>query len=303
MIVMEDKFEIVLPYKTYVALGNFDGLHIGHMELINKTINSAKKNNIKSMVYTFKKHPLSIINKDLTPKIIIDNDTKISYLDEIGVDLVNFVPFDEECMNMEPEKFIELLINHYNVKGVTVGFNFRFGKKNSGNIEILKKLSTEMGFELNVIEPIKIDEHVVSSTYIRNLIFNGDIEKANKLLYSNLTLAGKVVKGKRLGNKIGFPTANISFNENLIVPKVGVYYTKVQYQNESYKGITNVGYSPTVDGENFTIETHILDFKENIYGKEIKISFIKRIRDEVKFNSVYGLMEQLNRDKIFAYKQ
>lgn len=303
MIVMEDKFNIVLPYKTYVALGNFDGLHIGHMELINKTIEHAKKNNVKSMVYTFKNHPLSIINRSLAPKIILDNNTKIQYLNEIGIDLVNLVPFDYEYMNIEPRKFIELLINHYNINGITVGFNFKFGKKNSGNVKLLKELSIEMGFELNIIDPIKIDEDIVSSTYIRNLISNGYIEKANKLLYSELSLSGKVIEGKKFGNKMGFPTANIEFDQSIIIPKAGVYYTKVQYKNKFYKGITNIGYSPTVDGKNFTIETHILDFQENIYGKDIKISFISRIRDEIKFNNIYELMEQLNKDKNFAYKQ
>lgn len=301
--IIEDKFNTILPCKTHVALGNFDGLHIGHVKLINETIKSAKSNEIKSMVYTFKNHPLSIIDKEAIPKLLMDNDTKIKYLKEIGIDIVNLVPFDKDYMNIPPKKFIELLIKHYNVKGITVGFNFKFGKNNLGNVELLKELSNKYGFELLIVDPIKKDDKIVSSTYIRNLISSGEIYKANKLLYTNFFLEGYVVKGKRLGNKIGFPTANLEFNKNMIVPKVGVYYTKVEYENKIYKAITNIGYNPTVDGKNLTIETHILDFHENIYSKNIKINFVKRIRDEIKFSNLNNLIKQLNKDKNFAYRQ
>lgn len=302
MIVIKDKFNIVLPYKTHIVLGNFDGLHIGHMELIKNTVKNAKLNNLKSMVYTFENHPLSIVNQKLAPKLIINNETKLKFLEQLHIDIVNLVPFDKDYMNIEPVDFINLLIKHYNVKSITVGFNFKFGKNNLGDVKLLKKLSNELNFNLFVIEPIKINNNIISSTYIRSLISNGKINEANGLLYNNFFLEGKVVQGKHLGSKLGFPTANILVDNNMLVPQKGVYYTKTLYNGKEFKSITNVGWCPTVDGKHFTIETNILNFNENIYNKNLKINFIKKIRDEFKFNNVSELVNQINKDKEFLLK-
>ncbi|GLC32700.1 bifunctional riboflavin kinase/FAD synthetase [Clostridium omnivorum] len=305
MIVLEDKFNTKIEYKTYVALGSFDGLHSGHIGLISKTIELAKSNNAKSMIYTFKEHPLMVLNRDIAPKLIMNNNTKLEILEELSVDVVNLVPFDDEYMRMPAEVFIEKLVEYYNVVGIIVGFNFKFGYKNSGNVELLKSLSEKLGFTLHVIDPITKDGEVVSSSCIREQIKNGEVENANKLLIKPYMLDGTVVKGKQLGRILGFPTANLKYNLDFVIPGNGVYYTIIAYESKFYKGITNVGYNPSVGDTNnsLTIETYILDFDKDIYGEYIKVYFIKKFRDEIKFSSLDQLVSQLKSDKEYAEKQ
>lgn len=305
MIIIEDNFNIKLDYKTYIALGSFDGLHMGHMGLINKTIELSKQNNVKSMVCTFKNHPLSIINKDKAPKLIMDNETKLKLLENAEIDIVNLVNFDYDYMKISPEDFIINMVNHYNVQGFIVGFNYRFGYKNSGDIELLKRYSLILGFELHVIDSVTYESEVVSSSRIRSLILDGKVSDVNNMLLTPFMLKGTVISGKQLGRKLGFPTANLKYDEGFILPKNGVYYTVVEYKNSLYKGMTSVGVNPTVQSKTNTIfiETYILDFEKNIYGEELKLFFIKRMRDEVKFNSLDGLIYQLKNDKIFVKEQ
>lgn len=303
MLVYEDNFKTTLKEKTYIALGSFDGLHVGHMRLINKTIELAKENNAKSMVFTFKNHPLTIINKDIAPKLIIDNEVKSELLEKCGVDIVNYVNFNNEFMKISPEDFIKNMVKCYNVKGIIVGFNYRFGYKNLGDIELLKKLSIKFRFELNIIEPVKIDDDIVSSSKIRQLVSEGNITKANKFLNRPFMLQGTVIHGKQLGRKINFPTTNLKYNKNFVLPKRGVYYTCVKYNGEIYRGITNIGYNPTVNDKKLSIETHILGFKKDIYDENLRLYFCKRIRSEKKFNSIEELANQLYKDKNFASMQ
>lgn len=303
MIVYEDNFNIKLNEKTYVALGSFDGLHLGHMSLINKTIELAKANNARSMVFTFKNHPLTVINEEMAPKLIMNNNTKTKLLEDIGVDIVNYAEFNEEFMKINPEKFIDNILKAYNTQGFVVGFNYRFGYKNLGDIELLQNLSTTLGFELNVITPVKINGEVVSSSKVRHLISEGDITKANYFLTRPFMLQGKVVHGKQLGRKISFPTINLDYDKKFVLPRGGVYYTVVEYNDKRYRGITNIGYNPTVKDKKLSIETHILDFNKDIYGEYVNIYFYKRIRDEKKFESVEHLSKQLEIDKLYAEKQ
>lgn len=303
MIVYEDNFNIKLDEKTYIALGSFDGLHIGHMNLINKTIELARANKVKSMVFTFKNHPLTIINEEMVPKLIMNNKAKTELLKDAGIDILNYVEFNEEFMRISPEKFIENIIGYYNAKGLIVGFNYRFGYKNLGDIELLEDLSNSLGFELSVISPVKVNDEIVSSSRIRHLISEGDITKANRFLNRPFFLEGKVVSGKQLGKKIGFPTINLDYNKSLVLPRGGVYYTVVEYSGKKYKGITNIGYNPTVKDKKLSIETHIIDFNKDIYNEFVKIYFYKRIRDEKKFESLETLSKQLEKDKNYAEKQ
>ncbi|AWI04006.1 bifunctional riboflavin kinase/FAD synthetase [Clostridium drakei] len=304
MIIMEDNFKKYLQYNTYIALGSFDGIHIGHVSLVNKTIKLATKNQAKSMIFTFKNHPLSIINKEMAPKIIMDNSNKIEVLESFGLDIINMANFDKELMMLSPEDFILNLVSHYRAKGIVVGFNNRFGYKNLGDVELLKKLSKKYGFDLCVVDPVKYKAQVVSSSVIRSIISDeGDMKKVNKMLTRPFMLQGNVVKGKQLGRTLGFPTVNLNYDKRFVLPRGGVYYTLVKYEDKFFRGITNVGYNPTVEDNKLSVETHILDFDENIYNKHIKIYFVDRIRDEKKFDSVQFLAEQLKKDKIYAKKQ
>jgi riboflavin kinase/FMN adenylyltransferase len=303
MLIIKDNFKTKLQYPTYIALGNFDGLHLGHMQLINKTVELSKENYAKSMVCTFENHPLSIINPEISPKLIMDNDTKIKLLENVGIDIVNLVNFDKEFMKTTPEEFIKSMVNFYNVKGIVVGFNYRFGYKNLGDVEMLEAYSNILGYKLYVCEAVSTNSEIVSSSKIRHLISEGNVTKANELLGRCHTTIGEVIKGKQLGRTIGFPTVNLDYNRQYILPKGGVYYTVVEYDNVMYKAITNIGYNPTVEGGKLSVETHILNFDKQIYGEVIKINFVCRIRDEIKFNTIDKLKAQLLKDKDYAFNQ
>lgn len=303
MIMIDETYQNKFTEKTYIALGSFDGIHKGHLTLMREVIKLSQKNDAKSMVYTFKNHPLTIISKTSKPKIIMSNDKKIEVLKNMGIDIVCLEVFDRKLMAMEPKSFIEMLLNKFNAKGIVIGFNYRFGYKNKGDIILLKKLSKELNFELIVMKPYKEDGNVISSSLIRELIAKGKIEQANKLLTRPFELDGIVVHGKKIGRTIGFPTVNLSYNEEIILPKIGVYFTNVIIDNKIYKGITNVGNNPTVNGDNITVETYILNFSKDVYGKKIKVYFLERIREQEKFESLEILKKQLEKDKMFAYER
>lgn len=303
MVIYEDNFNMKLKDKTYVALGSFDGLHLGHISLINKVIKLAKDNNCKSMIFTFKNHPLTVINEEIAPKLLMKNEVKSKLLCEFGMDIVNYANFDEEFMKISPEDFIENLIKCYNVQGIVVGFNNRFGYKNLGDVDLLLQLSDKLGFEVYVLDPIKENDEVISSSRIRHLISEGNIEKANRYLTRPFMLQGKVVRGNQVGRKIKFPTVNLDYDKRFVLPRGGVYYSLVEYNGIPYRGITNVGYNPTVKNKKLSIETHMLEFDQDIYGENIKVFFLKRIRDEKKFNSLEELSYQIKKDKEFAKNQ
>ncbi|MBL4934889.1 bifunctional riboflavin kinase/FAD synthetase [Clostridium sp. YIM B02515] len=305
MIVLQDNFDSKLSFKTYIALGSFDGLHIGHMSLINKTLELSKHNKVKSMVYTFNNHPLSIINKDKVPKLLMDNESKLNILDKIGIDIVNLVDFNIDYMKIVPEQFVMNMLEFYNAAGIIVGFNYKFGYKNAGDVSLLEKLSKRLNFELIVMDSVMYNDNVISSSRIRNLISDGNVAEANKMLFQPFMLKGKVIKGKQLGRKLGFPTVNLQYNTEFILPATGVYYTTIEYNGIFYKGITSVGYNPTVEPINIkiSIETYILDFNKNIYDENIKVYFIEKMRDEIKFDSLDDLIRQLEKDKFYAESQ
>jgi len=300
MIIIDKDLKDIQNSNNYIALGSFDGLHIGHLSLIYKVVEVAKKNNGKSMVFTFKNHPRTFINKEEAPKLLMDNNRKVEILKIHKVDIVCFQEFDLKFMKMTPKEFVEFLVFEYNIKGFVVGFNYKFGYKNLGDVELLKKLQNEYGYELYVMEPCTYKTQVISSTRIRKALEDGEVLDASKMLDLPYTLSGEVIHGKQLGRTIGFPTANLKYNQNFILPKIGVYYTNIKVNNNIYKGITSVGNNPTVEGKTLTIETYILEFNKDIYGENIDVSFIKKIRDEKKFNSLEELKDQLQKDKSFA---
>lgn len=285
--------------KNYVALGSFDGLHYGHLSLVRKTVQVAKEENGKSMVFTYKNHPKTLVSPENVPKLIMDLDTKIQYLEEENVDIVVLRTFTKEFMSITAEDFIKLLCEDYNVKGIVVGFNFRFGHKNLGDVELLKKLQDKYGYKLYIIDQYNYESEVISSTRIRKSLVEGNVSKATEMLSKPYLIKGKVIHGKKLGRTIGFPTANLEFSDKMVIPKKGVYYTNVIYGDEKFKGLTSVGNNPTVNGTELTIETFILNFDKMIYGEEIKVYFVERIRDEVKFDSLDEMVNQIKKDEEF----
>lgn len=284
--------------KTGVGLGNFDGLHIGHMALINTLIRESQLNNLNSIVYTFTKHPENILRKKLITPLLLTEQKKIDLLGEISLDYLYFDEFNEDFSRLSPEDFVKkILLDKLNIKLAVAGYDYRFGYMGQGDIPFLKELGQKYGFKVVVIPAIKCDDEVISSTRIRNCIINGELETAYKLLGRNYSITAEVVSGRRIGNTIGFPTANIHPERFLVLPENGVYITKTLLDGKLYNSMTNVGYNPTFeDVKQKTVETHIIDFNQDIYGKKIEVFFLKKIRNEKKFESVELLKEQISKD-------
>ena len=288
--------------ESVVTIGNFDGIHKGHQVLIEKATEYAKKNNVISTVFTFNNHPVNYFKPNSIKNIITNND-KIKILKTMGVDYIINIPFDEYMTKISGYDFVkDILIDKLGAKKIIVGHDFTFARNKEGNIDLLKELSKKNGFLLEIVNCVKRDDIRISSSYIRKLILDGKVEDARKYLGRNYKLSGEVIHSKKLGRTIGFPTANISIDENIIIPKVGIYATKVYVNGTIYYGATNVGYNPTVNGNKLSIETNILEFNDDIYGKIITIEFLERIRDEKKFNGIEELKEQLQKDTKYIYK-
>ncbi|MDP2843878.1 MAG: bifunctional riboflavin kinase/FAD synthetase [Acetobacterium sp.] len=282
--------------KTYhgeeivLALGFFDGVHLGHQALLEEIKKIGQRLGCKTGVMTFKEHPLELIFPNYTPWLITSNDQKESMIKALGIDFVFLNPFTEELMKLTPEKFItDYLLKKYKVKVVVVGFNYNFGYKGSGTTSDLKELGKQYGFEVEILPPFIINTHSVSSTFIRELISCGQVDEVKTFLGRNYALSGVVVQGKGLGHQYGIPTANIKLDKKLILPSTGVYYSHVHYRGKCFNGLTNLGFNPTFEKHPFSIETYI-------YDQELTIEFLKKIRDEIKFDSIDDLIAQIRID-------
>lgn len=301
MIILDNNNRKKLTDKTYIALGNFDGLHKGHMSLINRVVDEALLNDAKSLVYTFSNHPLSVAAPERAPKLIMDNEQKLHIFRTSGIDMVAMIDFTLEYMQTSAEDFIKLLLDRYNARGLVVGFNYKYGYMNTGDVTFLQELSERLDFELIIIEPETDEEGLISSTRIRNHIIDGRVGDAANLLIEPYLMRGTVVGGKKKGKAIGFPTANMTIDERAVLPKQGVYYTNVEVNGQLYRGITSIGSNPTVSKDNpVTVETYILDFDEDIYGENIKVYYLEWMREMIKYQSMEDLKEQLRKDNNYA---
>lgn len=286
---------------TVVALGNFDGVHKGHQEIINRTVRAAEAAGIKSAVFTFSNHTSTILKNVSPVKNILYADEKKAIIEGMGIDYMFNIPFDENILVMSPEAFIEdILVDKFNIREAYCGFNFHFGYKGAGTPEVLMREGLEKGFGIHVQEPYTIDGIVVSSTYIRKLIEEGRMEECTKFMGRMYTIGGEVVIGNKLGRTIGFPTSNLIIDDAMVTPPNGVYTTICTYNGVKYPSITNVGVKPTIGTYNKNVETHIFNFDKELYGKDIRVDFIKRTREEKKFDSVEALSAQIKSDCISA---
>lgn len=295
--------EINNKNKSVITIGNFDGLHKGHQVLIKETVDYAKKNNIQSIVFTFENHPGNYFIPN-SVKNIISEKQKLAILKNMGVDMVISIPFDDYMTKITPNEFVRnILVNKLNIEKLIIGHDFTFARNKEGNIDSLQLLSHKYKFNLQVVSPIRINGIRVSSTKIRGLILEGSLDKVRQYLGYNYQLEGRVIHSKKLGRTIGFPTANLESDNNMVIPKNGIYATKVYVEDKVYFGATNVGYNPTVNGKSLSIETNILEFDEDIYGKNIKVEFLERIRDEKKFSSLEELKNQLGKDTNYVFEK
>lgn len=288
--------------QTIVTIGTFDGVHIGHQKILNQITKNAHELNCESLVLTFFPHPRMVLQKDTEMKQLNSVNEKLELLANLGIDNLVIHPFDKDFSRLTAEEFvIEVLVNAFRIKKIIIGYDHRFGRNRTANIDDLNSFGKKYGFEVEQISAEEINEVSISSTKIRNALLEGNVEIAASFLGYNYSLTGIISKGNQLGRTIGFPTANIKIeDENKLIPSNGVYIAKSFINGKPIYGMMNIGTRPTIDGINPTIEIHFFDFKENIYGHEITVTFLKRMRDEQKFESIDALKVQLNNDMINA---
>lgn len=288
--------------KSVVTIGTFDGVHIGHKKILERIIFNAKELNCESVVLTFFPHPRMVLQDNSVVQLLNTVDEKTILLEKTGIDNLIIHPFNQEFSRRTAEEFVkEILVNQLNIRKIIIGYDHRFGRNRTANINDLIVFGKEYGFEVEQISAQEINDNAVSSTKIRNAILEGNITLANNYLGYNYFFSGIVVKGKQLGRTIGFPTANIKINEDYkLIPKNGVYIVKSNYDKKTIFGLMNIGTRPTVDGTNQTIEVFFLDFDKTIYDETLTIEIIEFIREEQKFDSLNDLKNQINEDKIFA---
>ncbi len=293
--------EIEQSQPTAVTIGNFDGVHMGHRKLIETAKEYAEKENLKSIVFTFKPHPMFIFGNRENNALIMSPEEKEIAIRKMGVDTYIEYPFDREFASMSPEDFaIDIVFKKLKCKVLVVGYDYRFGCRNAGDYKLLEKLGKEYGVKTVFIPNVIYDGERVSSTKIRECLVNKDVETANRLLTEPYYIYGHVSEGKRLGRQLGFPTVNILAHEDKLFPPNGVYATATVYDGQVYYGMTNVGYNPTVNGKHKTVETNLFDFDKVIYGEPILTFFFKWLRDEHKFPSVEALRDRLAIDTVNA---
>jgi riboflavin kinase/FMN adenylyltransferase len=280
-----------------ITIGTFDGVHVGHKKIIKNLIE--KSEGLNTMLLTFFPHPRMVLQQDSNIKLINTIDERVELLEATGLDTLIIYPFNREFSRLKARDFVrDFLIDHLNLKKIIIGYDHRFGRNRTANIDDLREFGQAFDFKVEEIKAKEIDDITISSTKIRKALSEGDITTANTYLGYEFMLTGTVIAGKGLGNTIDFPTANIHIKEAYkLIPKQGVYFVKSVLDGETVFGMMNIGTNPTVKGTNQTIEVHFFDFNRDIYGKKIQIRLIKRLRDERKFGSLDALKAQLEKDK------
>lgn len=287
--------------KTVLTVGTFDGVHAGHKVLIKRVIELAKQENARSVIVTFDPHPRDIINPGQAGiKLLSSLDERSELLSDLGVDEMVVIPFDRDFSLLTSEEFVrDIIWEKIGVSSFVIGYDHQFGRNREGTIETVQKIGRELGFKTHVVSKQEVGDKTVSSTAIRHAIHDdGDMELAASLLEKHYILNGTVIHGDKRGKQIGFPTANINpQNEKKVIPKKGVYAVWVRYEDSYYKGMMNIGDRPTFEGDSTTLEVHILDFDSDIYGKDVQLQFVQRIRDEQQFSGIEELKNQLQNDE------
>ncbi len=302
MQIFKDLKTIDKPFiNACVTIGNFDGVHCGHQQLFATVVKKARSLNGTSVAITFDPHPLQV----LLPggiKLISTIEQKVELIAMAGIDVLLVIPFTKEFAKTTADDFVaKLLVHQLGVKELVVGYDYAFGKGRSGNIGFLQRQGMQFGFPVTVVDAYYIDNQLVSSTRIRELVRGGDMSGAEKLLGRHYQIRGSVQVGKQRGGKvIGFPTANLKLNEEDLVPKHGVYVSQVMCRGCCYGGILNIGYNPTFGEQQLVAETHIFDFNEDIYGQPIRVNLLKFLRSERKFSGAKELALQIEKDVLVA---
>lgn len=285
--------------RAVATVGTFDGLHLGHRKVIDFVKQKTKEINGKSVVVTFWPHPRFALKKADNLKLINTIDEKIDLLNSLGIDYLIIIEFNRDFANLTSHQFIKnILFDKLSLHTLVIGYDHQFGKNREGNFDKLKNCAAKFGFNIYKVEPLNVKDINVSSTKIRNALLSGNLQIANKYLDYNFFIIGKVIKGKKIGSKIGFPTANIKTDNYKILPNQGVYAVKIIIDGKEYKGMLNIGTNPTIsNNDDLKLEVNIFDFNKDIYNKTVKIILYKKFRNEVKFNNLDDLKKQIIIDK------
>lgn len=285
--------------KTILTLGTFDGVHLGHKKILNKLIQNSANKEFESLVLTFFPHPRMVLQGGSALKLLNTITEKVALIEELGIENIVIHPFDEAFSRLTAEEFVrDVLVDKFKVHKIIIGYDHRFGRNRTADINDLIGFGLEYGFEVEQISVKEINDISVSSTKIRTALQEGSMNLANSYLGYNYFISGTVVKGKQLGRTIGYPTANLQIAETFkLIPQTGVYIVQSQIQNKVVFGMMNIGNNPTVGGQQQSIEVFFLDFEADLYQKELQVSILRRIRSEKKFNSIEELKEQLRKDE------
>lgn len=279
-----------------IALGTFDGIHIGHQKIISRAVQLAKSMNGSSVVFTFSNHPFCVLAPDRCPPQILSQQSKVHVIEKMGVDALVSISLTRDFLHLSPVEFIERLVKNLKPVHLVVGPNYSFGYKGRGTPKMLHDFGIKYGFDTNVLDAVYVGDTMVSSTLIRQMIADGDVERAMELLGRPFALAGKVIKGDGRGRLLGYPTANLAISEGFIIPGDGVYAVTVSIANKQYWGMANIGSNPTFNLNSPRIEIHVLDFIGDLYNQSIHVQFIRSIRKEIKFINSEALIRQLTLD-------
>lgn len=288
--------------QTAVTIGTFDGVHAGHQKILKRLVDAARVEKLDSVLFTFFPHPRMVLQKESGLKLINTIEERTEILEQTGIDHLVVHPFTRQFSRLTAREFVrDILVQQLKAKKVIIGYDHRFGRNRTANIDTLKEFGEEYGFEVEEITKEEIDEVAVSSTKIRNALLAGEVEKANAYLKTPFSLKGKVVKGRGLGKEFNYPTANLSIDEDYkLIPKNGVYVVRSQIKAENYFGMMSIGTNPTVGGEAQTIETYFFNLDKDLYGKDLRIEMLIRIRNEKKFDSIEALKTAMRQDEAFS---
>lgn len=292
--------EIKFDKQTVLTLGTFDGIHLGHQQIIKRVLECSEENKLRNLIITFHPHPRKVINPEMQLKLLTTNEEQISILEKLGIQNLFIVNFTKQFSQLTPDEFIKnYLVDKIGLSRIVIGYDHHFGKGRGGDVEFLLVSGKKYGFEVLQIKPFIIDNETVSSTKIRAALEVGDLKKVNKMLNRYYSFSGVVVEGDKRGRELGYPTANIKLSdEDKMLPQNGIYAVLVEIDGIEYKALLSIGKRPTFYNDGKVVpEVYIYDFNNDIYGKEIKVNLIQKLRGEEKFNSAEELIRQMNIDK------